>query len=96
MKYDEYVTEMKDAIERSHKRHAKVKTKRNQQTNSSHQALQQQQQQQTQSLQPILHSPLGTSNSASTTAVVGAAPPGTVSSISCDNSALILKVDSLE
>ncbi|XP_040175497.1 probable nuclear hormone receptor HR38 [Anopheles arabiensis] len=96
MKYDEYVTEMKDAIERSHKRHAKVKTKRNQQTNSSHQGLQQQQQQQTQSLQPILHSPLGTSNSASTTAVVGAAPPGTVSSISCDNSALILKVDSLE
>uniref|UniRef100_A0A182TP56 DUF4806 domain-containing protein n=1 Tax=Anopheles melas TaxID=34690 RepID=A0A182TP56_9DIPT len=80
MKYDEYVTEMKDAIERSHKRHAKVKTKRNQHTNSSHQALQQQQQQQqTQSLQPILHSPLGTSNSASTTAVVGSAPPGTVS-----------------
>uniref|UniRef100_A0A8W7PNR1 DUF4806 domain-containing protein n=1 Tax=Anopheles coluzzii TaxID=1518534 RepID=A0A8W7PNR1_ANOCL len=39
MKYDEYVTEMKDAIERSHKRHAKVKTKRNQQTNSSHQAF---------------------------------------------------------
>ncbi|ETN62278.1 hypothetical protein AND_006036 [Anopheles darlingi] len=28
MKYDEYVTEMKDAIERSHKRHAKVKTKK--------------------------------------------------------------------
>uniref|UniRef100_A0A182VWG3 DUF4806 domain-containing protein n=1 Tax=Anopheles minimus TaxID=112268 RepID=A0A182VWG3_9DIPT len=79
MKYDEYVTEMKDAIERSHKRHAKVKTKRNQQSN-------QPQLQQPQSLQPIMHSPLGTSNSASTNV-----PPGTVSTISCDNSALVLE-----
>uniref|UniRef100_A0A182QVK0 DUF4806 domain-containing protein n=1 Tax=Anopheles farauti TaxID=69004 RepID=A0A182QVK0_9DIPT len=85
MKYDEYVTEMKDAIERSHKRHAKVKTKRNQQNS---QALQQQQ-------GPGLHSPLGTGNSASAT-LATAGTGGTVSSISCDNSALILKVESLE
>uniref|UniRef100_A0A182NQD9 DUF4806 domain-containing protein n=1 Tax=Anopheles dirus TaxID=7168 RepID=A0A182NQD9_9DIPT len=85
MKYDEYVTEMKDAIERSHKRHAKVKTKRNQQNS---QALQQQP-------GPGLHSPLGTGNSASAT-VTAAGPGGPVSSISCDNSALILKVESLE
>ncbi|XP_053671460.1 uncharacterized protein LOC128721705 [Anopheles nili] len=82
MKYDEYVTEMKDAIERSHKRYAKVKTKRNQQNSQS---LQQQQS------ASIMHSPLGTSNSVSATA-----PTGPVSSISCDNSALILKMESLE
>ncbi|XP_058115996.1 serine/threonine-protein kinase pakD-like [Anopheles ziemanni] len=83
MKYDEYVAEMKDAIERSHKRHAKVKTKRNQQSN--------QLQQQTVS---VMHSPLG-SNAVGANTSVGA-PPGAVNSISCDNSALILKVESLE
>ncbi|KFB45306.1 AGAP001521-PA-like protein [Anopheles sinensis] len=86
MKYDEYVAEMKDAIERSHKRHAKVKTKRNQQSNQ----LQQQQQQTV----TVMHSPLG-SNAVGANAAVGA-PPGAGNSISCDNSALILKVESLE
>lgn len=85
MKYDEYVTEMKDAIERSHKRHAKVKTKRNQQNN---QALPGQP-------GPGIHSPLGTGNNTSA-AVTTAGSGGTVSSISCDNSALILNVESLD
>ncbi|XP_052866299.1 uncharacterized protein LOC128272515 [Anopheles cruzii] len=85
MKYDEYVIEMKEAIERSHKRHAKVKTKRNQQN---------QQQQQPQAIQQtgtIMHSPLGTNSTTTTSTATGA-----VSSISSDNSALAVKMESLE
>ncbi|XP_035777207.1 uncharacterized protein LOC118458626 [Anopheles albimanus] len=61
MKYDEYVTEMKDAIERSHKRHAKVKTKKNQQNQAQAGPQQPVIQQQTAT---IMHSPLGTNNNA--------------------------------
>ncbi|XP_050089335.1 uncharacterized protein LOC126573347 [Anopheles aquasalis] len=61
MKYDEYVTEMKDAIERSHKRHAKVKTKKNQQNQAQAGLPQAVIQQQTTT---VTHSPLGTNNNA--------------------------------
>lgn len=63
MKYDEYVTEMKEAIERSHKRHAKVKTKKNQQ-NQAHAGSQPPQPVIQQQTSTVLHSPLGTNNNA--------------------------------